>query len=201
MLILGKCINDTMEIELKTVFQPQDLQKFLQSEFYLKHLLPGTGEKLHLVSTYYDSPSRRLRKEGTVYRVRSTTFADGHQEFESTTKRTVTKTGGMACREEINTPQKDDKPIYPDVEPLFSTKVERQISLLQFEGAVFEMAVDRGCIETVNGKCSPIDEVEFEVKEGNGEDLEKLRQHLYQVAVFQEESQSKFARGLALLGE
>lgn len=186
---------------MKTVFQPQDLQRFLQSEFYLKHLLPKTIEKLNLISTYYDSPSRRLRKSGEVYRVRSTTFADGHQEFESTTKRTVTKTGGVAQREEINIPQRDAKPMYADVEPMFSTKVERQISLLQFEGAVFEMAIDRGWVEAVNGKRSSIDEVEFEVKQGDGKDLEKLRQHLYQVAVFQEESQSKFARGLALLGE
>lgn len=63
------------------------------------------------------------------------------------------------------------------------------------------MAIDRGWVEAVNGKRSSIDEVEFEVKQGDGKDLEKLRQHLYQVAVFQEESQSKFARGLALLGE
>ena len=133
--------------------------------------------------------------------MRSTTFADGHQEFESTTKRTVTKAGGVAQREEINTPQKDAKPMYADVEPLFSTKVERQIALLQFEGAVFEMAIDRGCIEAVNGRRSSIDEVEFEVKEGTAEDLEKLRRELQRVAVFKEESQSKFARGLALLGE
>lgn len=190
-----------MEIELKTVFRQQDLENFLQSEFYLKHVLPETEEKLNLVSTYYDSPDCRLRREGTVYRVRSTVFADGHQEFESTTKRTVVKAGGVACREEINVSQSDDKPIYPDMEPLFSVKVERQIALLEFDGAVFEMAIDRGCVEAVNGRCSSIDEVEFEVKRGNVENLDKLRQRLHQAAVFTEESQSKFARGLSLLGE
>ena len=190
-----------MEIELKTVFRPQDLENFLQSEFYLKHVLPGTGEKLKLTSTYYDSASRRLRKEGTVYRVRSTVYADGRQEFESTTKRMVTKDGGVAQREEINTPQADGKPMYPDVEPLFATKVEREITLLQLDSAVFEMAIDRGYIEAEKGQRTSIDEVEFEVKQGGAEDLEHLRQRLHEVAEFREESQSKFARGLALLGE
>jgi len=194
-------IIDNMEIELKLIFDAEELEKFLQSDFFKGHCQDGAGETLHLVSTYYDSPSRRLRQSGVAYRVRSTEFPDGRIEYESTTKRTIRKENGLAEREEINEAQSDAKPKYKDVEPLFVTKVTRVVRMLQFEGALFEMAVDKGWLEAANGGKESIDEVEFEVKSGTAKDLENLLVALQQVAVFREESKSKYARGLALLGE
>lgn len=186
---------------MKLLFAAEELERFLNSDFFRSHCQDGTGETLHLVSTYYDSPSRRLGKSGVTYRVRSTEFPDGHIEYESTTKRTIRKKNGIAEREEINEPQPDARPKYADVVSLFATRVTRVVRMIRFEGALFEMAIDKGWIEAVNGGKEPIDEVEFELKDGTAGDLENLLTALKQVAVFSEESKSKYARGLALLKE
>lgn len=202
MKVVRPCvIINKMEVELKLLFAEEELHKFLQGKFFLDHCCDGEGETLRLVSTYYDSPERRLRRDGVAYRVRSTEFPDGHVEYESTTKRTIRKEGGLAEREEINEPQMDGSPRFADVEPLFATKVTRVVRMLRYEGALFEMAVDKGWLEAANGRTESIDEVEFELKEGTAGDLENLRRALARVAVFREESKSKYARGLALLGE
>lgn len=188
-----------MEIELKTIFTECELNKFLQSNFFTERVEKGSEQVLQLTSVYYDTPDFILQKQGSVYRVRTTQFADGHKEFESTTKRTVTKSGGIAEREEINEPQENPLPKLPDVQEIFRTEVTRKIYYLEYDNALFEMAIDRGKIVAVNGKTEAIDEVEFEVKTGGVEDLENLRQALHQVANFQEEEKSKYARGMALL--
>lgn len=193
-----------MEAELKIVLSEQGLKKLLTSEFFADRVISGSGERLALVSTYYDTLDLALRREGIAYRVRSTTFGDGRVEFEGTTKRTVHKEAGIAEREEINEAQEDAEPRRPGVVRLFVTEVERQVWLLRFEGAVFEMAVDHGGIVAPNGEREPIDEVEFELKDyGAGgltgtELLRHLRLALAQVVEFSEESRSKYARGLKL---
>lgn len=189
-----------MEIELKVVLSVQNLQKLLQSQFFQTHTVPQSEQILYLVTTYFDTEDFSLRNKGIAYRVRSTKFADGHKEYESTTKRTLYKNGAVAEREEINKPQEDDKPCYENVRKLFATQVTRKLWLLQFDGALFEMAVDKGQIMAVNGKTASIDEVEFEIKQGTKANLEKLRMELQKVVPLQGEEQSKYARGLALLG-
>lgn len=188
-----------MEIELKTIFTESELDKFLQSKFFMERVQKGSEQVLQLTSVYYDTHDFALQQKGSVYRVRTTLFADGHKEFESTTKRTVAKNGGVAEREEINEPQKNPLPKLPNVQEIFRTEVTRKVYYLKYKQALFEMAIDRGKIVAVNGKTEAIDEVEFEVKAGGVEDLENLRQALHQVADFQEEEKSKYARGIALL--
>ena len=46
-----------------------------------------------------------------------------------------------------------------------------------------------------------IDEIEFEIKKGTTEDLQKLRVELQKIVPLQEEARSKYARGLALVGK
>lgn len=197
--MIQKQVAEIMEIELKTIFTECELNKFLQSNFFTERVEKGSEQVLQLTSVYYDTPDFALQKQGSVYRVRTTQFADGKKEFESTTKRTVKKNGGVAEREEINEPQENALPKLPDVQEIFRTEVIRKIYYLEHGQALFEMAIDRGKIVAVNGRTETIDEVEFEVKTGGVEDLENLRQALHQVANFQEEEKSKYARGMALL--
>ncbi len=188
-----------MEIELKTIFTERELNRFLQSRFFTERVKKGSEQVLQLTSVYYDTSDFALQMQGSVYRVRTTQFADGNKEYESTTKRTVKKNGGVAEREEINEQQENALPKLPAVQEIFRTEVTRKIYYLKYEHALFEMAIDRGRIVAVNGRTEPIDEVEFEVKTGGVADLENLRQALHQVADFQEEEKSKYARGVALL--
>ena len=139
-----------MEIELKTIFTECELNKFLQSKFFTKLVEKGSEQVLQLTSVYYDTPDFALQKQGSVYRVRTTQFADGKKEFESTTKRTVKKNGGVAEREEINEPQENALPKLPDVQEIFRTEVIRKIYYLEHGQALFEMAIDRGKIVVVN---------------------------------------------------
>lgn len=188
-----------MEIELKIVITEKNMQKFLSSALFRQSLVPNSFETLQLTSVYYDTLNFALKKDGIAYRVRSTKFANGKTEYESTVKRTLKKNGGMAVREETNTPQEDDKPCYENVQELFRTQVERKIYLLIFGGAVLEMAADKGKIIAKNGREEKIDEVEFEVKKGNEDDLQKFRDELLKIIPLQNEERSKYARGLALL--
>ena len=190
-----------MEIELKFSISQEELTKFLQSEFFCKQHLEGSCEVLQLESIYYDTCDRRFRKEGTAYRVRSTRFSNGKVAYESTTKRTLKKVNGLSSREEINEAQSDDSPKYADVKELFRTVVTRKIYLLKYGAAVVEMAIDRGLLKAINGRSEIIEEVEFELKQGTEQDLENLRLELGKIAEFEEKPQSKYARGLALLGE
>lgn len=193
-----------MEIELKIVLSEENLKRFLQSRFFESKVVSGSAGKLSLVSTYYDTPDLCLRREGVAYRVRSTTFGDGRVEYESTTKRTLQKQGGIAEREEFNGPQEDALPRLAGAVQLFATEVEREVCLLRFGGAVFEMAVDRGRIVAPDGRWEPIDEVEFELKDGGREGktgqelLRELRAELARVVEFSEESRSKYVRGMKL---
>jgi len=190
-----------MEIELKVLFEKKELDLFLKSVFYLEHKVVGSDDTLDLITTYYDKQDWSLKKEGTIYRIRQTMFSDGHSEYEATIKRTISRNGGMTAREEINTPQSNAKPKLPGVSVMFMTSVRRHISLLKFGNAIIEMAVDKGYLKTVTDKCEIIDEVEFEIKEGTEEDLKNFKAELIKNTKFAEEERSKYARGLALLGQ
>ncbi|MBQ0067405.1 MAG: CYTH domain-containing protein [Phascolarctobacterium sp.] len=190
-----------MEIELKVVLTEENLQKLLNSELFIRGIVPNSEQVLLLTSNYYDTDDFALHTKGEVYRVRITEFADGHKEYESTTKRTLKNNGGLAEREEINVKQNDEKPCYANVKKIFATEVTRKILLLKYNNALFEMAIDKGRIVAANGKTDPIDEVEFEIKKGTTEDLQKLRVELQKIVPLQEEARSKYARGLALVGK
>ena len=203
------------EIELKVLISREDLRKLLNADFMKKAILPGSKAKHHLVSSYYDTEDLFFRKNGIVYRVRD----KGDGSFEATVKTGKKTSGGITERIEMDLPLEKDEAILegfadlglgfeltelaPDgVIKLFTVDVERTTYDLEFLGSSFELAVDRGkIISDMTKSKEKIDEMEIEIKEGSVQDLLQLASFISKTVPIFIEPRSKFARGLALIGE
>ena len=168
---------------------------------------------LHIVSTYYDTPSGAFCRNGVAYRVRS----KGDGTFEATAKRTLQKAGGLSRRMELNQALLNFTPLLKGfaelglgldlselaekeggIEPLFTVEVDRTLYVIEEGDLIAELAVDRGSITTPAGQQEAIDEVELELMKGSEEDLQKLYERMAETVPLRAEERSKFARGLAL---
>ena len=81
---------------------------------------------------------------------------------------------------------------------MFTVDVERITYILDYAGAVIELAIDKGAIHC-SEKSDSIDEVEFELMSGTVDVLLELRERIASQVELRAEERSKFARGLALL--
>ncbi|MDO4179408.1 MAG: CYTH domain-containing protein [Phascolarctobacterium sp.] len=203
------------EIELKLLISRADLRKLLNANFMQEEIVKGSKAKHNLVSSYYDTEDLYFKKNGIAYRVRD----KGDGSFEATVKTGKKNQGGITERIEINIPLDKDEAVLegfgalglgyeltelaPDgVTRLFTVDVERTTYDLKFHGSTFELAVDKGKItsELTKNKAK-IDEMEIEIKEGSVKDLLQLAALISQTVPVFVEPRSKFARGLALIGE
>jgi len=206
-------MKNNTEIELKLVLSEEALEKMFSLEL-LQGALRKDSRKVHnLCSSYYDSKDMLLNAQGIAYRVRD----KGDGTFEATVKTSKKRQGGLSERVEINIPLAEDKAILTgfkakglgceltDIVPqgvvkLFASKVERITYLLDYEGAVIEMAIDKGYLVAASdpSRRDAIDEVELELMEGPKESLLKFAKLIGEQVTLREESRSKYARGLAL---
>ncbi len=171
-----------LEIELKLTTSPGNLSKLLS---YAGKLNATDGEKpktAQIISTYFDTEDRRLRKRGLTLRVRQ---KGGHRE--QTVKSAGTSSSGMFARQEWTVPLNGKTPDLslindPDIrnrmglildqelKPLFKTSVKRTTLVVDHsvspgDTARVELAFDQGRV--VSGKKSEqICELELELVEG-----------------------------------
>ncbi len=208
-------MNLNTEIELKLLVSKSDLKKLLALDFVSAAIQPDSCRKRRLISSYYDTPDGAFRKNGIAYRVRSY----GDRTYEATVKSTLQNSAGLSERREFNLPLtaaravldgfselglgRELSELAPDgVEKLFTVNVQRTTYLLDWEGAVIELAVDHGKITVgkSGGISDKIDEIELEIKEGDVASLLSLAAKLAAAVPLFAESRSKYARGLALCG-
>ena len=184
------------EIELKFLCAPEDLGRVLAAA------PEGDEDTRELISVYFDTPDLDLQKAGASLRVR-----------ESQGRRVQTlKRGDGLAREEHEAPIAGDAPdpslgplpeLLPDgrkseLRPAFHVRVTRRQRLLRFEGAEIELALDQG--EVRGGRrCSPISEVELELKSGAPKALFGLARELSHAAPIYLSFASKSQRGQALV--
>lgn len=206
-------MKNNTEIEIKLVVSEENLERFFELEMVKKALISGSRRLRHLSSSYYDSKAMTLNKQGIAYRVRD----KGDGSYEATVKTSKKAKGGFTERVEINIPLKDNTPILagfqeqgldndlaalvPEgVVSLFTVNVDRITYLLAYDGARIELAIDKGYIvSSANPELkSPIDEIELELIEGETTKLLEFAERVKEFIPFKEESQSKYARGLAL---
>jgi len=169
----------------------------------------NAGRRLRLVSTYYDTADRALRRLGLVLRVRE---RDGH--FVQTVKSDGADVAGALARGEwedaipgpLPTRQaaQSGRFLTPEIAdrlvPLFRTEVQREaIDLSPIAGTQIEAAVDRGQIRAPGRKArQPISEVELELKSGRSSALYDVALDLLHVAPVRLEPRSKAERGYRL---
>lgn len=199
------------EIELKLLLSKEDLERLLTLDFMVQAIREGSRRVRHLVSTYYDTQELTLKEHGIAYRVRD----KGDGSFEATVKTQKQSAGGLSERLELNLPLAEAQPVLDGfaalglgfelselapcgVQALFTVDVERITYILDYAGAVCELAIDKGTIRC-GEKSDSIDEVEIELLEGEVQALLELKERIAAAVTLRAEERSKFARGLALL--
>ena len=199
------------EIELKLLLSKEDLERLLTLDFMVQAVREGSRKVRHLVSTYYDTQELTLKEHGIAYRVRD----KGDGSFEATVKTQKQSAGGLSERLELNLPLAEAQPVLDGfaalglgfelselapcgVQALFTVDVQRITYILDYAGAVCELAIDKGAIRC-GEKSDSIDEVEIELLEGEVQALLELKERIAVAVTLRAEERSKFARGLALL--
>ena len=199
------------EIELKLLLSKEDLERLLTLDFMVQAVREGSRRVRHLVSTYYDTQELTLKEHGIAYRVRD----KGDGSFEATVKTQKQSAGGLSERLELNMPLAEAQPVLDGfaalglgfelselapcgVQALFTVDVQRITYILDYAGAVCELAIDKGAIRC-GEKSDSIDEVEIELLEGEVQALLELKERIAAAVTLRAEERSKFARGLALL--
>lgn len=199
------------EIELKLLLSKEDLERLLTLDFMVQAIREGSRRVRHLVSTYYDTQELTLKEHGIAYRVRD----KGDGSFEATVKTQKQSAGGLSERLELNLPLAEAQPVLDGfaalglgfelselapcgVQALFTVDVQRITYILDYAGAVCELAIDKGAIRC-GEKSDSIDEVEIELLEGEVQALLELKERIAAAVTLRAEERSKFARGLALL--
>lgn len=198
------------EIELKLLLSKEDLERLLTLDFMVQAVREGSRRVRHLVSTYYDTQELTLKEHGIAYRVRD----KGDGSFEATVKTQKQSAGGLSERLELNLPLAEAQPVLDGfaalglgfelselapcgVQALFTVDVQRITYILDYAGAVCELAIDKGAIRC-GEKSDSIDEVEIELLEGEVQALLELKERIAAAVTLRAEERSKFVRGLAL---
>jgi inorganic triphosphatase YgiF len=197
------------EIELKLDVPATSLPRLTASSL-LKRAAKSAAKPSSLVSTYFDTKNLNLRKKGLSLRVRRV----GDRSVQTVKQEDGPATGLFVRREweqglKTNQPDLDaarktalgpllKKKLRRELEPVFETRVRRQVfKICNGEGEV-ELSIDKGRIEA-GPKTSPLCELELELKHGSAANLFAVAKTLAQEVPVQLAIKSKAQRGYALL--
>jgi len=197
------------EVELKLRLDPAQAGRFARHD-RLKALATGRPGRRRLVSTYFDTPDHRLRKQGLELRVRGD--GDG---WTQTVKRQPDGDAGGLGRDEFEAAltaphpdpeQVDDaavrrvlasRKIRKGLRPVFTVAVDRRTWPVRLNATAMEVALDVGEI-VADGVTLPVCEAEIELKSGSVHDLYRLARELNRSVPLGREARSKAERGYAL---
>jgi triphosphatase len=166
----------------------------------------GPRAERDLVSTYYDTKKRKLRRHGLTLRVRRTS-----DEYVQTVK--TAAAGGFArneweekidrgapdFRKTKKTPVSSitTKKSRRKLKPVFTTSVHRVTRPIRVGSSEVELAVDRGDV-SAGRRSSPIAEFELELKRGRTADLFRLARDCQRRTGGELDLRSKSERGYRL---
>jgi triphosphatase len=201
-----KLVSVSREVELKLEMPVAEVARVQRS---LRRRL-GEGIKRHLISVYFDTGKRALRKRGLTLRTRS----DGKRRVQ-TVKAADTTSAYIFDRLEWETKIEGDKldlkaasrtPVGDVLHgsradgllvPIFETVVDRTTWRVKQDGSEIEVALDEGHV-SAHGSTQPIAELELELKCGSPTDLFALARSLDRVKHLEIGVLSKSERGFAL---
>ena len=210
-----------MEVELKySLLSPGAGEAILACLTGYDGFQQNSRKTLEMRAVYYDDSERTLASAGIGYRVRKE-----NETYIATVKWTDSETGnGLSRRREYNVPVSGENPepavfaerlpekrireIFRELTavPLFVTSVRRELAVVQYKGALIEVAFDRGEISSsFHGKGAagvrplPIRELECELKSGEERDLTEFGRGLQRKFGLEPLNDSKMKRGLELI--
>lgn len=188
------------EIETKLEMSEEALERLLGSD-----LLGTPNNVLEQTATYFDTDDQSLQEAGFSLRIR---------RAGETRVQTVKASGPAASlftRSEWESNIDDDEPVIDGLSPLqkefgdglevsrlFDVNTERRLWTIDENASTIEVVADQGDVLSGN-RCSPIREVELELKNGSLGDLLVFARKIDAVAPFKFGILSKSERGYALL--
>lgn len=162
-----------------------------------------------LNATYFDTPDRRLRKEGVSLRIRRS----GRKRIQ-TVKAADGLAAGLFDRDEWEREVASDIPDLSDLDgavpvlaedgvaaalaPVFTVRVDRTTLDLDRGASRAEVTIDEGVVEA-GGRSAPVVELELELRSGEPADLFGLARDLSQAAPLRLGIRTKAERGYALM--
>jgi inorganic triphosphatase YgiF len=200
----------TVEIELKLA-----VPKAARAAVRRKLNAYGSQPPVTMASVYFDTNDRRLASQRAALRVRRVGRGRGAPWIQ--TLKTDDDPGALSRRGEWETPVTGPRPRltglaewplqallgHPParVVPIFRTQFERTARIVQYQGALIEVALDEGRI-TAGRRMEPICEIELELRRGSPVAIFKLALDLIgrgrQSLPLRPSVESKAARGYRL---
>jgi inorganic triphosphatase YgiF len=195
-----------LEVELKLELPPSALPQF--RKLPLIRALQASAKRSSQVSVYFDSDQQKLRRHGLVLRVRR--IGD---RYIQTIK--ATQNSNILTRDEWESEITDGQPDLAQargtaldrlltgkfcrkLKPQFETRVRRTVFPLERDGAVIELALDVGTIDT-GAASMRLCEIELELQGGDKEHLFDVARLLARALPVQLALTSKSERGYRLL--
>jgi inorganic triphosphatase YgiF len=195
------------EVELKLAFDPADTAQIASHPALQASLIPP--EEQELVSTYFDTPDCALHKAGVYLRIRET-----GGRYVQTVKSAKSKTELLERFEwerETSGPTPDldgaegtalqpllTPKVRASLQPMFQTRIRRNIHRIGENDTEIEVAIDRGEIAT-RQHTRPICELELELKRGETKALFRLARIIAETVPLRLEVKTKAERGFELL--
>ena len=203
---VSKAGSEPREFELKLEFDPADRGK-IEAHPLLAATQP---ERQTLISVYYDSDdlalqqarvTLRVRKFGTRY-VQAIKAMDGtaqlferpEWEHEVPGREPDLNLAAGTALEPLLT-----ETVRASLQPLFRTRIERTVYRLPSNGSEVELVLDQGEIEAAC-RCSPVHELELELKQGSPAELFRLARSLAAALPLRLAVKTKAERGYELAG-
>jgi triphosphatase len=206
-----------MEIELKySIEDPADIDRLFSDPDVEKAKDENSVESVPMDAVYYDTTSFDLTKARIAFRVRK----EG-ERYVGTLKWDGARKEALYRRHEINLtisdPEQQKHPTIrlfeqcdlgerlvklvdgKELVPLVEMNFVRRKARLDTGKCIMEMSVDRGDINA-NKQISTILEAEFELLNGDEDDMVEFAQELAERYRMSPGEKSKFARGLELIG-
>jgi len=201
-------VGDPMEIELTLRLDPVVAKRLLRDPLLCK-FRQGRRTTQRLLSTYFDTPDFRLRRQRAALCVRQI----GARCIQ-TVKLVANAERSILARHEWERELDGTAPDLRDIDdrhvrrivkgnigdrlaPIFVTEITRSVTPLEVDGSVIELAVDIGEIHTSHGRV-PVCEAELELKSGQVASVYKLAQELNRRVPLSIEPLSRAERGYAL---
>ncbi|MEL6233417.1 MAG: CHAD domain-containing protein [Pseudomonadota bacterium] len=198
-----------MERELKVLSEPAALARLAKHPMLVER--GEGGAKRTLTSIYFDTAERHLARQGMALRIRRK-----GRSWEQTLKhQRQALSAGLSTPEELSFPVRHPQPDldHPDTtglletarlhlqgqipEPVFETRIERRLWVLDLPQGRVEIALDSGEI-AAGAHLVPIHEVEIELVSGGLEAVYAAAQALFDEGPLQFSPLSKAARGYRL---
>jgi inorganic triphosphatase YgiF len=190
------------ETELKFVLGAGDLRKLAKHPLFAA---PATAKRM--TSVYYDTAAFDLHRHKVSLRVRR---VDGRfvqtvkrlrlgdvfdrDEWEATVRRQAFDAQALEGTPVAKLLRKADAAVLP----VFRSVFTRQVRTFVYEGAVIEIAIDRGRVQAGEA-VMPLAEMEIELKSGEAAELYRLARELFDLAPIRLSLTSKSERGYRLL--